>query len=278
MPNALPIAVLGAAGRMGLATVRRIAESTDLKLSSALVRPESDAYGSDIGVLAGLKPNGLTAGNVLGQAQVLIDFSSGSVLNHWLPECAERGIAVVSGTTALTSDQEAALDRAATKTPVLWSANMSLGVALLSRLCRQAASVLGQSADIEIVEAHHRDKKDSPSGTALALASTMATARGQNPETTINRAREGDQALRVDGEIGIAAIRGGQVIGDHTVHIAMDGERLELTHRAGSREAFVDGALRAARWIADQKPGRYTLDHVMAPKEKLMGQNEKTDL
>ncbi len=269
MPNALPIAVLGAAGRMGLATVRRIDQTSDMTLASALVREQSDAYGNDIGPLAGLKPTGVVAGDTLGEAKVLIDFSSGPVLSHWLPQCVERGIAVVSGTTALSAEHEAALDRAGGSIPVLWSANLSLGVALLNRLCRQAASMLGQATDIEIVEAHHRYKKDSPSGTAIALASSMATARGQDPKTTVNRSREGEHAVRSDGEIGIAAIRGGQVVGDHTVHFAMDGERLELAHRAGSRDAFVDGALRAARWITSQAPGRYSLDDVLEPEEKL---------
>ncbi len=263
METPLPIAVLGAAGRMGLATVRRIYELDGFSLTSALVRKSSSAFGNDIGELAGIGQQGLAAGASLGPAKVLIDFSSGAVLEQWLPECHQRGIAVVSGTTALTTAQFAALDAAANAVPVLWSANMSIGVALLTQLCEQAAASLGISADIEIVEAHHRHKKDSPSGTALALARAMAAARGQPPQTTIVRSRDGDDVPRVDGEIGIAAIRAGEVVGDHTVHLAVAGERLELSHRAASRQAFVDGALRAAQWIVGRQPGRYSLRDVI---------------
>ncbi|MEM7705728.1 MAG: 4-hydroxy-tetrahydrodipicolinate reductase [Pseudomonadota bacterium] len=262
MSGVLAIAVLGAAGRMGLQTVTRVHEAEDLTLSSALVRRESPLYGRDIGDLAGLGPIDVVAGSTLNEADVLIDFSNAQVLEYWLPQCAERKIPVVSGTTALDEAQQKALDEAAESVPVLWAANMSPGVALLTRLCREVAAALGEQADVEIVEMHHRHKKDSPSGTALALAEAVASARGQTPADVVQVLRQGADASRVPGEIGITGLRGGEVVGDHTVHVALEHERLELTHRAASRAAFVDGALAAARWIVKQPPGRYALTDV----------------
>ncbi|MEM9530391.1 MAG: 4-hydroxy-tetrahydrodipicolinate reductase [Pseudomonadota bacterium] len=257
----LKIALLGAAGRMGQALIQQISASDQLALASALVRRESDAYGRDAGQLAGLDALGLLAGTELHPADVLIDFSSSEVLEHRLAECVTQQLPVVSGTTALSASAEAALRDAAAHIPVLWAPNMSLGVALLDRLCREAAQAVGVDADIEIVEMHHRNKVDAPSGTALALARSIAAARSQNP-AVINSNRSG-AARREPGEIGVAALRGGDVVGDHTVHIALDGERLSLTHRSGSRRAFADGALRAARWLTGQPPGLYGLPDVL---------------
>ncbi len=246
---------------MGLQTITRIHEAEDLALSCALVRRESDIYGRDIGDLAGLGTINVVAGSTLSNADVLIDFSNAQVLEYWLPQCAERKIPVVSGTTALNNAQQLALSEAASEIPVLWSANMSPGIALLTRLCREVAKALGEQADVEIVEMHHRHKKDSPSGTALALAQAIADARGQNA-AAVQTERHGADASRQPGEIGVVGLRGGEVVGDHTVHVALEHERLELTHRAGSRAAFVDGALAAARWIVKQPPGRYDLTNV----------------
>ena len=257
----LKVAVSGATGRMGRAVVRLCAEASDLELVGACAGPADAALGEDAGTLAGVARAGVAvtddmASALLG-AQVVIDFSLPQALEQLARLAARQGVALVSGTTGISDTS--GLDAAATRVPVLWAANMSLGIAVLSELVTQAALRLGSSFDIEITEVHHRHKVDAPSGTALRLADAVKEARALRPVT----GRQGNVGPRASEEVGVFAVRGGDVIGDHTVHLLGAGERLELTHRATNRDLFAHGALRAARWLARQAPGRYALADVL---------------
>jgi 4-hydroxy-tetrahydrodipicolinate reductase len=190
-------------------------------------------------------------------ARVVVDFSLPAAVPELLRLAARQGVAVVSGTTGLTD--ASILERAAQQIPVLWSPNMSLGVQVLADLAAEAARRLGPSFDIEISEVHHRKKIDAPSGTALRLAEAIQKVRPLRPVT----GREGNVGARTSEEIGVFGLRGGDVIGDHTVYLFGPGERIELTHRATTRDLFAEGALRAARWVVSQKPGRYSLADVL---------------
>jgi 4-hydroxy-tetrahydrodipicolinate reductase len=194
------------------------------------------------------------------RADVVIDFSAPGATLALAPIAAASGCAVVSGTTGLGDDARAALDRAAAHVPVLWEPNMSVGVHVLTELVRWAVVALGDW-DVEVVETHHRAKVDAPSGTALRLADTVASARSGGGRFV--HGRQGKPGARGRDEIGMHAVRGGDVVGDHVVHLLGDGERLELAHRATSREVFAHGALRAARWIAGRPAGRYSLADVL---------------
>ncbi|MDJ0656253.1 MAG: 4-hydroxy-tetrahydrodipicolinate reductase [Xanthomonadales bacterium] len=257
MKTPLNIAVLGASGRMGLALIRNINSADHLSLAAALVRRDSDDLGRDVGELAGIGTLGVAASAELSAAEVLIDFSTPATTAEWAARCADQGVAMLSGTTGLAPEHHAALASAAGSVPVLWAPNTSRGVAVLSRLVELAGQSLGMDADVEIAEAHHRYKKDSPSGTALALGERVARARGQSFSEVVNAQRSGPDAARQPGEIGISAIRAGDIVGEHTVTFGLDGERIEITHRAASRDAFVNGALHAAAWLARQPPGLY---------------------
>jgi 4-hydroxy-tetrahydrodipicolinate reductase len=235
------IAVVGARGRMGRTVVRLAGEQ------GIEVVGEVDA-GDRVASLA-------SSG-----AQVLVDFSSPRATVEAAELAASAGIALVSGTTGLGDDALAALDRAAARAPVAWEPNMSVGVHVLAALVSRAIAMLGADFDVEIVEAHHRLKVDAPSGTALRLAEVAREARGG---ARFVHGREGKPGARVASEIGLHAIRGGDVVGDHVVHLLGTGERIELAHRASSRELFASGALRVARWIAGKAPGRYTMADVL---------------
>ncbi len=257
------VAIAGAGGRMGRALVRAILADPGLRLGSALVRPGSDDLGRDAGELAGVGRCGIITGTELEAGQVLVDFSSAQALPRWLAACRARGIAFLSGTTALDAGAEDALEAAAEQIPVMWAPNLSVGAQLLASAAESVARALGPEADIEIIETHHRHMKDAPSGTALALGERLARARGSDLQTVGRLGRQGRELTRPTGEIGIAAVRAGDVVGEHTVLIALPGERLEFTHRAATRDAFVAGALRAARWLAGKPPGRYQLGQVL---------------
>ncbi|RME90624.1 MAG: 4-hydroxy-tetrahydrodipicolinate reductase [Verrucomicrobia bacterium] len=203
---------------------------------------------------------------VIDQADVVVDFT----LHHVVPGvarlCAARGKPLVSGTTGLSEEERAALTEAARAVPIVWASNFSTGVNTLFWLTRKAAEILGPAFDLEIVEMHHRLKKDAPSGTAASLARILAEARGWSLAETARHGREGVIGERPAREIGIHALRGGDVVGDHTVIFAGVGERLELTHRASSRETFAQGALRAALWVRQQPPGLYDMQDVLGLK------------
>jgi len=261
MSERLKVSVCGATGRMGRAVVRLCGQSADLELVGACAGSGDTGIGEDAGTLAGGARSGVAitddmASALLG-AQVVIDFSQPPALEQLTRLVARQGVALVSGTTGLAD--LSLLDTAAERVAVLWAANMSLGIQVLSELAAEAARRLGPGFDIEISEMHHRSKVDAPSGTGLRLAEALQEVRDLRRVT----GRSGIVGARTQDEIGVLAFRGGDVIGDHTVHLLGPGERLELTHRATSRELFAQGALRAARWLAKQPPGRYSLRDVL---------------
>jgi 4-hydroxy-tetrahydrodipicolinate reductase len=256
------LAVVGGSGRMGRAVVR-LAHAEGLQVVCAVSATD---VGRDAGELAGVGPLGVpvaadVAALALARADVAIDFSAPGATLALAQVAADAGCAVVSGTTGLGEDARAALDRAAAKVPILWEPNMSVGVHVLAELVRGAVAALGDW-DVEIVETHHRAKVDAPSGTALRLAETAQRAR--RGATRLVHGREGKPGARAPDEIGMHAVRGGDVVGDHVVHLFGGGERIELAHRATSRDVFAHGALRAARWIAGRPAGRYTLSDMLA--------------
>lgn len=257
------VAIHGASGRMGTA-VARLAAAEGASIVGAIVSPRSDALGKDVGEVAGIGNVGVVASadgasGLLG-ADVVIDFSRAAALPALLQLAMRARVAVVSGTTRLDGTCERLLDEASRVVPVLWSPNTSVGVHVLAEIAAVAARKLGPGFDVEIVETHHRAKVDAPSGTAVRLAGALKEALG---ELTDVHGREGDVGPRKDREIGVFAVRGGDVIGDHTVHLLGPGERLELTHRATSRDLFARGALRAARFLAGKPPGRYGMSDVI---------------
>jgi 4-hydroxy-tetrahydrodipicolinate reductase len=248
---------------MGLSLVRAVAAATDLQLVAGIIEPDNTQIGRDVGELAGIGPSGVVLGTTLPEADIMLDFSAPRVMQEWASRCASEGIALLSGTTGLNEADQMALARASEKVPVVWAPNMSIGVQLLYGLSAQVARSIGDSADIEIFEVHHRHKVDAPSGTALEIGRTINQAMDREPEAGWVLSREGGDCRRQAGEIGFSASRTGDVIGDHTVIFGLDGERLEVTHRASSREAFVNGALLAARWLVQQSPGQYRFQDVL---------------
>jgi 4-hydroxy-tetrahydrodipicolinate reductase len=261
------VAVLGANGRMGRAVVR-LAHEGKLTVVAAIGAGDE---GKDAGELAGIGPIGVRltpniASLSSSNADVLIDFSTPSALAIACDICAESGIAIASGTTGLDDSVKAALDAASTKIAVLWEPNMSVGVYVLASLLERAIAAMGPDFDIEIVETHHRAKVDAPSGTAIRLAEVAKAARAKlGPKAPrLVHGREGKPGARTPEEIGVLALRGGDVIGDHTAFLFGDGERIELTHRASSRDLFARGALRAGVWLVGKPAGRYRLGDVLA--------------
>jgi 4-hydroxy-tetrahydrodipicolinate reductase len=257
------LALFGATGRMGL-TVARLARAAGHEIVGAVAAADDPNLGRDLGDLAGLGSVGVavgadTASGLLG-ADLVIDFSTARAVPELLAIAARQKVAVVSGTTNLDAPTRALLEKAAASVPVLWAPNMSLGVQVLAELVTQAVRRLGSEYDVEIVEIHHRKKADSPSGTAKRLAEAAQLARG--PLTEIH-GRDGDVGARPTDEIGVFGIRGGDVIGEHTVYLLGPGERIELTHRASSRELFAHGALFAARFLVGKPPGLYTVADVL---------------
>lgn len=265
----LPIAlgILGAAGRMGRRLVALAAEDAQFKLVAATEGTGHPLLGQDAGLLAGLSANGILLSDQLPgpptRLDVMIDFTTPAATRAALQTCAQQHIALVIGTTGLTAADHQAIDQAAATIPVLQAPNMSLGVNLLFALAAQVARRLGDDYDIEITEAHHRFKKDAPSGTALGIAQAICQATGKSMERDLVHGRHGDDALRRRGTIGMHALRMGDVVGDHTVSFATLGERLELSHQATTRDVFVRGALRAAKWLVDRPAGRYHMKDVL---------------
>lgn len=256
------VAVVGASGRMGRAVVRA-ARAEGMSVVCAVGATD---VGRDVGDLAGVGSLGVYVVDGLAalegaHAEVVVDFSAPTATLALAPIAAAAGTAIVSGTTGLDDRARGALEQAASEVAVLWEPNMSVGVHVLSRLAAEAAAALGDW-DIEIVETHHRAKVDAPSGTALRLAEVLQRARG--PGATVVHGRHGSPGVRARNEIGVHALRGGDVVGDHVVHLMGGGERLELTHRATSRDVFAHGALRAARWIAGRARGWYSLRDVLS--------------
>lgn len=265
------ILIVGASGRMGLALARAADGSRDLRIVAAVDRPDDGTrppvQGRDLGTLAGLAPLGVAVGADLDAAlagagggeapDVMVDFSSPTATAANLAACARARVAALVGTTGLGADAEQAARAAAVRVPVLIAANTSVGVTLLAELVRAAARVLPPEYDIEIFEAHHRAKVDAPSGTALALGRAAADGRGVDHEAARLPIDRG--AARPTGGIGYSVMRGGDIVGEHEVVFAAAGEQVVLGHRATDRAIFARGALRAAAWLSDRPPGRYTM-------------------
>jgi 4-hydroxy-tetrahydrodipicolinate reductase len=251
---------------MGRMLVRVIAEHPDVELAAATERPDSPELGADAGTLAGARPLGVAVSSELDRAldaDVIIDFTTPVATAWTVTQAAEHEVAMVIGTTGLGEAERRAIERAARHIPIVLSANMSLGINVLYGLLEQAARRLGDAYDIEIVELHHRQKRDAPSGTAVAMAEVLARALGRDLPTVARHGRKGEVGARTAAEIGLHAVRGGDVVGDHTAYFFGLGERLEITHRASSRETFARGALRAAEWLRDRDPGLYDMQDVL---------------
>jgi 4-hydroxy-tetrahydrodipicolinate reductase len=267
----MKIAVAGAAGRMGRTLVRIVTETPGLELKGGLEAKGSPHIGADLGSLAGLGANGIEvsddAERLLASVEGLLDFTTPGATAALVARSASAGIVHVIGTTGLTPDHEAAIRAAARKARIVKSGNMSLGVNLLAALVRKAAAALGEEFDIEIAEMHHRMKVDAPSGTALLLGAAAAQGRGLDLDKRSAKARDGLTGARHKGDIGFASLRGGSVVGDHAVIFAGDGERIELCHRAENRDIFARGAIRAALWAAERKPGLYSMADVLGVGE-----------
>jgi 4-hydroxy-tetrahydrodipicolinate reductase len=268
----LRLVVVGAAGRMGRVLVHAIHDTLGVRLVAALERPDSPAIGQDSGVLVGDDPNGVPitsdAEAALAGADVLIDFSSPASTVELAALTAKTHVAHVIGTTGLCPSDLDAIAVAACDTVVVRSGNMSLGVNLLAALVERAAKALGPAWDAEIVEMHHKMKVDAPSGTALLLGEAAARGRGVNLADHSARGRDGVTGPRRAGDIGFASLRGGTVVGDHTVIFAGVGERLELAHRAEDRGVFARGALAAALWTRGRAPGLYTMADVLGLSDR----------
>ena len=263
----LKIGVVGAAGRMGGAVIRQIVEIEGCIAAAASEVHGSPAVGRDAGELAGHDAIGVAvsddAAALFSGTDAVIEFSTPqSTLDHARAAAAADCIHVV-GTTGLDADQEAALKAAAENTAIVYAPNMSLAVNILFALTRRAAQLLDDEFDIEVVEMHHRHKVDAPSGTALGLGRAAASGRGVDLHQVSQRARDGHTGPRRRGDIGFAALRGGDVVGEHSVVFAADGERLELAHKAAGRQIFARGAVHAARWAKGKPPGLYSMSDVL---------------
>ena len=260
------VAIWGAGGRMGKALICCAAHFPEIKIAAAIEQPGHPSIGLDAGLAVGAGALGFAVGDQLQLAaasDVWMDFTFHTAAPRQAALAAELGKAVVLGTTGLTEAEMAAVRASARHVPIVCSPNMSLGVNLLFALVENAARALGHDYDIEIVEMHHRHKKDAPSGTALALAGSAAAGRKLSLSAVACHGRSGITGERPKDQIGIHALRGGDVVGDHTTIFATDGERVELTHRASSRDALARGALRAAVWAHGRQPGLYTMKDVL---------------
>lgn len=264
--------VTGCSGRMGSSILRFVRDDEEVELVGATDRVGAPSIGLDAGLMARLGPLEVEVCDALERsltqakpkAQVVIDFTSAEASVAHARMCAEHGVALVVGSTGFTEADRAAVAQVATRVPVVMAPNMSVGVTLMLKLAAEAARILGPSFEPEIMELHHRLKKDAPSGTALRLAEVVAASLAdQGARPALRTAREGNVGERTDAEIGVVALRGGDVVGEHTVFFLGDGERLELTHRATSRDTFASGAVRAARWVVGKPPGLYDMLDVL---------------
>ena len=261
------IAVIGAAGRMGKALIEAIAATEGAHLSAALEHPDSSLIGADAGELAGIGRNNIqveaSLHDVADDFDVLIDFSIPAVTAANAAFCLEHGKKMVIGTTGLDDNQLQQVQMASQTNAICMASNYATGVNLCFKLAELAASVLGDEVDIEISEAHHRHKIDAPSGTALSLGESVASALGRDLKDVAVYGREGQTGARDRQTIGFATVRAGDIVGDHTVLFAAEGERIEITHKASSRMAFARGAVRAAKWLATRESGLFDMQDVL---------------
>jgi len=262
----LRIAIAGASGRMGRMLIEAVLDAPDCALAGALDVADSPQRGQDAGAFLG-RVTGVAVTDdldaVLAASQVLIDFTRPEGTLRHLEACAARGVALVIGTTGFSAEQKATIGAAAQRTAVFMSPNMSVGVNVVMRLLEQAAKAFSHGYDIEIIEAHHRNKIDAPSGTALQMGEVVAKALGRNLADNAVFGREGVTGARDPSTIGFATVRGGDIIGDHTVLFAGIGERIEITHKSSSRATYAQGSLRAARFLARSGPGLYDMNDVL---------------
>ena len=262
------IAIAGVAGRMGKTLVEAVQLSSEpIEISAGSVLAQDPALGMDIGLQAGLNALGIDSVRDLklveDQFDVLIDFTEReATLNH-LDLCVKNKTAMVIGTTGFSEDDKQQIEVAGAQIPIVFAPNMSVGVNLCFKLLATAARVLGEEFDIEIIEAHHRFKKDAPSGTALRMGEVVAAALGRELQEVAVYAREGLEEERGRNTIGFATIRAGDIVGEHTVIFAGPGERVEITHTASSRMTFARGAVIAAAWLSGKDPGMYSIDDVL---------------
>lgn len=265
------IGVSGLAGRMGRTLVAAIAQNPHTQLAAAIERPGSHWIGADAGDLAGLGNLGISLVDdpraAVAKSDVLVDFTVPEATMANLTMCREAGKPIVIGTTGLDEAQRCELIRAAQALPVVWAPNFSAGVNLAFKLIELAAQVLGEDFDVEVIEAHHRHKIDAPSGTALRMGEILASALGRDFGACAVYGRQGHTGERDRKTIGFATVRGGDIVGEHTVLYAGPGERLEITHRASSRMTFANGAVRAAVWLVGQKAGLYDMQDVLGLRQ-----------
>ncbi len=266
----MKIAVAGASGRMGHMLIEAIQQAADATLTGALDITLSPAIGTDAAAFLG-KPSGVLIeadfAKGLANADFLIDFTRPEGTLEHLEYCAEHGIKMIIGTTGFDAAGKAAIAAAAEKTAIMFAPNMSVGVNVTMKLLEMAAKNFSEGYDIEIIEAHHRNKVDAPSGTAIKMGEVIAGALGKDLNEVAVWAREGVTGARDPSSIGFATIRGGDIIGDHTVLFAGDGERIEISHKSSSRVSYAHGSLRAARFLADKKTGLYDMQDVLGLRE-----------
>jgi 4-hydroxy-tetrahydrodipicolinate reductase len=261
------VAIIGASGRMGKILVAAVQAAEGVSLGAAILKPGSSLIGADAGEIAGVGKLGVAAvaslADCVNDFDVLIDFTTPTLTLENAAFCAQHQKAIVVGTTGLTDDEKVSLNQAAEQSPVVFAPNMSVGVNLTLKLLAMAAEILGDEYDVEIVEAHHRHKVDSPSGTALRMGEVVAEALGRNLKECAVYGREGQTGARTQKEIGFETIRAGDVVGEHSVWFATEGERIEITHKASSRMTFAKGAVRAASWLEGKAAGMYDMQDVL---------------
>ena len=260
------IGILGAGGRMGRTLIQAV-QQAGYQLAAAVERPESTLIGADAGELAGIGAVGIkVVGNleeILKDVDVVIDFTAPVATEHNLKLCSAAGVAMVIGTTGFSDQQKELLNQSATQTPIVYAANYSVGVNVSIKLLELAAKVFGDTVDIEIIEAHHRHKVDAPSGTALMMGEAIADTLGRDLKQDAVYHREGYTGPRERQSIGFQTIRGGDIVGEHTVMFIGEGERVEVTHKATSRMNFASGAVRAAAWVVGKDAKKYDMKDVL---------------
>jgi len=261
----LRVAIAGSTGKMGRMLIEALQDAPDLRLAVALDRSDSPELGHDCGAFLGKRTDVLVGADLdrLGSADVLIDFTRPVATLAHLQACLQHRVRMVIGTTGLDTAGREAIAAAARSIPIVFAPNMSVGVNATFRLLEVAARILASGFDIEVIEAHHRHKVDAPSGTALKMGEVIAAAQGRKLEEVAVFARHGDTGERKAGSIGFSSIRGGDIVGDHTVLFAGTGERIEITHRSTSRMTYAIGALRAARFLADRHNGLFDMHDVL---------------
>ncbi len=265
--KSINVGVIGAGGRMGRMLIEAVQNNPQTTLKAAIERQGSSLVGADAGEVAAIGHLNVQIvddlATVINDIDVLIDFSLPDATEKNMQVCAEHNVSMVIGTTGFNEQQEQVLAKASEKITIVYAGNYSTGVNLSLKLLGMAAKAFGNDADVEIIEAHHKHKIDAPSGTAYMMAEAVAEARGQNLKDVAIYGREGQTGERESGTIGIHAVRGGEIVGDHTVMFIADGEVVEITHRARARMTFAAGAVRAATWVVEQEVGQYNMQDVL---------------